>query len=232
MDYESWIHSKIHFFEGCRILELGCGAGDFWKNSAELTDSFSELILSDISAGMVDAAKGKYAHKKNINCQVVDILDIPYPENSFDIIIANSMLYHVPELEYALKEVHRALSPNGIFYATTFSTSEGLLNYINNALYEIGLSANESVNDISFSLENGKEMLTKYFSSVNRKLYDDHLEVTKTSDIVEYILSMSSLYYQVDNSNSADMLAYFEKQKDSAGIIKIPKLYGIFIASK
>ena len=228
IEYKSWIRSKMTFFKGCRILELGCGTGSLWRREAELIDSFSELVLSDISEGMVEETKKSYAEQKNVTCEVFDILDISYPEDSFDIIIADSMLYHVPNLEQALKNIHRILKKDGIFYATTFSSSEGLINYINHALYEMRLSATDQSKRISFSLENGSELLSKYFSSVKKELYIDDLEVTKSEDIVKYILSMSSMLH-VDVSDRAKMLAYFESQKDSSGVIKIPKLYGMFI---
>lgn len=235
--YDDWILSKIHFPRGChplgcRILEVGCGTGQLWKNQGELIDSFSELVLSDISVGMVEQAKENHLAKKNITCQVIDTQEIPYPENSFDLIIANSMLYHIPHLKQALKEIHRVLKSDGIFYATTASGSEGLMNDITGALYEMGLSETKSTAELSFSLENGGEMLNHYFTSVERELYEDHLEITNANDIVEYIYSMSFMYNKLDASHFYELLAYFEKRKDDLGIIKIPKLYGMFIASK
>jgi len=232
VEYDDWIVSKIHFFEGCRILELGCGTGNLWMDQTALVDSFSELVLSDISEGMVESAKENHADKKRIKCEVIDTQAIPYPDGSFDIVVANSMLYHIPELEQAVKEIHRVLKTDGVFYATTASTSEGLMNYITASLYEMGLSETSGAAAISFSLENGEELLARYFSNVKRDLYDDRLEVTEVADLVAYIYSMSSVYYQLDVSSSADLHAYFEEQKDSEGIIKIPKLYGIFISQK
>ena len=39
--------------------------------------------------------------------------------NTFEIVIANSMLYHVPEIDKALSEVRRVLKKDGVFYAAT-----------------------------------------------------------------------------------------------------------------
>ena len=50
--YSDWILSKIKFFTGCRVLEVGCGTGSLWENNIELVDSFAELMLTDISAGL------------------------------------------------------------------------------------------------------------------------------------------------------------------------------------
>ena len=107
--YADWIISKIKFFQGCRVLEVGCGTGSLWENYPQLIDTFSELVLTDISKGMIDIVKESYGGRKNIQIQVMDVLDVPFEANSFDIIVANSMLYHVNDVDPALENIHRIL---------------------------------------------------------------------------------------------------------------------------
>lgn len=52
--------------------------------------------------------------------KIIDIQNIPYEDNSFDLVIANMMLYHVPDLPRALAEVGRVLKPEGKLYTATF----------------------------------------------------------------------------------------------------------------
>lgn len=66
----------------------------------------------------------------------IDITDIPFEDGSFDFAIANHMLYHVPDLDKAIGEVHRVLKPDGVFYATT-TGGRGLSDYLNTTASEI-----------------------------------------------------------------------------------------------
>jgi ubiquinone/menaquinone biosynthesis C-methylase UbiE len=230
IDYQDWILSNIKFFKGCRILEVGCGTGTLWEKHPELIDTFSKLVLTDMSKGMIDIVKERYAGRKNIQIQTMDVLDMTFEDDSFDIIVADSMLYHVTNMDLALENIHRILRGEGVFYATTFG-KDGLLNYINNAMFEMGLSDSKKMDEISFTLENGGDILRNHFSVVKEETYDDHLEVLEPLDLVEYIFSMSSMHH-IDISNRDKMNAYFESKKDSKGILTIPKMYGMFISVK
>ena len=228
--YTDWILSKIEFFKGCRVLEVGCGTGSLWENSPELIDTFSELVLTDISTGMIDIVKENYAGRKNIQIQAMDVLDMPFEANSFDIVVANSMLYHVNDVDSALENIQRILRKDGVFYATTFG-KDGQINYINKAMFEMGLSDSKKIDEISFTLENGRLILRNHFSVVKEETFDNHLEVLEPLDLVEYIFSMSSMAH-IDRSNRDKMKAYFESKKDSQGILTIPLMYGMFISLK
>jgi ubiquinone/menaquinone biosynthesis C-methylase UbiE len=228
VEFPDWIISKIQFFEGCRVLEVGCGTGSLWENYPQLIDTFSELVLTDISKGMIDMIKGHYAGRKNVQIQAMDVLDMPFEDDSFDIIVANSMLYHVDDVDSVLDNIHRILRDEGVFYATTFG-KDGQINYINHALFEMGLSDSKEIDEISFTLENGREILRNHFSVVKEETYDNHLEVLEPLDLVEYIFSMASMRH-IDRSNRDKMNAYFESKKDSYGILTIPLKYGMFIA--
>ena len=227
--YADWIISKIKFFQGCRVLEVGCGTGSLWENYPQLIDTFSELVLTDIFKGMIDIVKDSYGGRKNVKIQVMDILDVPFEANSFDIIVANSMLYHVNDVDPALENIHRILRDDGVFHATTFG-KDVLINYINNAMFEMGLSDSKKIGEISFSLENGSDILRNHFSVVKEEIYDTHLEVSEPVDLVEYIFSMASMSH-IDKSNREKMNAYFESKKDRQGILTIPQMYGMFISS-
>jgi ubiquinone/menaquinone biosynthesis C-methylase UbiE len=229
-EYSEWILSKIKFFDGCRVLEVGCGTGNLWEKHAELVDNFTELVLADISPGMIELVREKYTGRKNIRIQVMDVVDMPFEESSFDIIVANSMLYHVNDVEAALDNIRRVLRDGGIFYATTFG-KDGQISYIHHVMFEMGLSDSKEIDKISFSLENGEEFLRRHFSAVKLEPYEAHLEVSEPADLVDYIFSMAS-WSHVDRCNREKMMTYFESRKDSKGIIYIPMMYGMFIASK
>ncbi len=57
MGFGNWIMSNYRIEKGMKVLELGCGTGNMWKNRESLISNCSKLILSDFSEGMVEAAK-------------------------------------------------------------------------------------------------------------------------------------------------------------------------------
>ncbi len=67
----------------------------------------SRFVLSDFSAGMLQTAREALKDIEDIEYQVIDIQNIPFPDDSFDIVIANMMLYHVPDLKQGLRKVRR-----------------------------------------------------------------------------------------------------------------------------
>jgi ubiquinone/menaquinone biosynthesis C-methylase UbiE len=223
--YSNWINEQYKLFHGCRILELGCGNGDMWKDNIKNIGNDSNLILSDFSEGMVEEVKKKYEIFENVSVQQINIEEIPYKENSFDIVIANMMLYHVPNLDKALSEVARVLKTNGTFYSATFGEN-GIHEYILTALNDKNI---HKVN--TFTLQNGSSILSKYFNNVIKMDYIDALEVTDTYDLINYIYSMASII-NVKEDDRNKLFELFESRKDGNGVIRIPKEYGMFISKK
>lgn len=109
MGFGNWIFSNYEISDGMKVLELGCGTGDMWKDKEAMIASCSKLVLSDFSAGMVKVSKETVGIHDNVEYQVIDIQDIPFGDETFDIVIANMMLYHVPDLDRAISEVRRVL---------------------------------------------------------------------------------------------------------------------------
>lgn len=72
------------------------------------------MVLSDKSPHMIDILKNKFSNTK-VLIEQIDVMNIPYEDESFDMVIANSMLYHVANLSKAISEVKRVLKTGGIF---------------------------------------------------------------------------------------------------------------------
>lgn len=233
---KNWQFDFHKFFENCTVLELGCGLGDIWENR-QLPNG-TTVILSDLSERMLEIIKenkeqGKYKGIDNVLTQKIDIQNIPYEDNSFDIIIANRMLYHVPDIDKAIEEVYRVLKPNGIFYTTTIGIGiESQHGYLHRKLKEFD-SAIQSFSDegISFTVQNGMDILKKKFNEVELYKYEDSLEVTETKDLMEWMIS-STTSLEEEKIKIIESSKFFEKQKDERGIINIPKQVGMFIATK
>ena len=223
MGFGNWIFSNYEIFSGCRVLELGCGTGDMWAGKEDVVEKCSRLVLSDFSEGMLATAKGKLQQYGKIDYQVIDIQDIPFEEDSFDIVIANMMLYHVPDLQKGLSEVRRVLKSGGIFYCATFG-EHGIIEYLSKILGKYGVEDNTNKN---FTLQNGEGCLKVLFEHVERREYEDSLAVTRIEDLVDYIYSLSSMtaLSQMNRDEICDVLT--KEMVD--GVLHVPKEYGMFI---
>ena len=208
-----------------RVLELGCGTGDMWKNRDALISDCSGLILSDLSEGMVTTAKANIGSRKNVEYKMIDIQDIPYEAETFDIVIANMMLYHVPDIDKGLSEVRRVLRKGGQFYCATFG-EHGIMEFLSDILSGYGVEDNVNKN---FTLQNGENILSRHFSHVERLEYIDSLAVTDMDDMVDYIYSLSGM--TTLNSVPRQRIKEILLENTVNGVLNVPKEYGMFIAS-
>lgn len=220
--FGNWIVSHYGITPGERVLELGCGTGSMWKDHLDLL-SGAQLILTDFSAGMLSAAKQNLPRQDNITYQLVDIQDIPFPEESFDLVIANMMLYHVPDLHKGLCEVRRVLKKGGRFCCATYGR-HGIVEFVAKLLREQNVTGSIGT---AFTLQNGAETLSAHFDNVRRLDYEDSLAITNIDDFIEYIYSLSSLSNIAKVDRNVLKTALESKMKN--GILSVPKEYGMFV---
>lgn len=104
-----YIDAFLQSLDGIKILDVGCGNG---KDCKYISEKGFEVNGIDLSVGMLAIAKEKVPNGK---FEVMDIADIIYPENSYDGIISNCSLFHIPseELPKTLESFARILKPNG-----------------------------------------------------------------------------------------------------------------------
>ncbi len=221
--FGDWITSHYEIKPGFRILELGCGTGEMWKGKSSLLDGGSRLTLTDFSAGMLETAKKNTLELPRVDYQVVDIQNIPYKDAAFDMVIANMMLYHVPDLDRGLSEVRRVLKPSGCFYCATYG-EHGIMEFINETLGKYSIRGRIGK---TFTLQNGGESLGKHFTQVERLTREDSLAITHIPDFVDYVLSLSSLS-GLESASAELLLQAFEKESTN-GTMYVPKEYGMFI---
>ena len=224
--FGDWIVSNYDIKPGSRVLELGCGTGSMWKEHLQLLDNGSIAVLSDFSEGMLKEAKESLGEQTNLEYQIINIQDIPYEEDTFDIVIANMMLYHVPDLQKGLSEVTRVLKKDGTFYCATYG-EKGIVQYLEGLLHEYGL--NTDMNK-SFTLQNGAEKLGAYFGDVTRLDREDGLKITNLDDLIEYIYSTTKMA-DIDDVNRGTLEKLLQSRMVD-GVIYIPKEYGMFVARK
>jgi len=225
-----WLFEKYEFSEGHRVLELGCGNGEQWQNRIHQLPLDCILVLSDFSEGMVKNVWERYSNHKNLLVQNIDIQKIPFPENSFDVVIANHMLYHIPDLQKAISEVKRVLKSGGKFYAAT-NGNGGMRPYLHNAFKQINPESNFFTKNFSFNMQNGSEILSDYFGDVQVFDFEDSLSITETQDLIDWLKSTLSIANYSENDLNG-LYDYFEGIRQREGAINIPKEAGLFISTK
>ena len=127
------------------VLEVGCGTGELAEEIAAALPACAYLA-TDASESMVAATAARGLH-----AEVATIGSLPYPDASFDVVVAAWMLYHVPDLDAALAEVRRVLRPGGSFVAVT-NSDRHLARLLEDAGGDILVT--------QFSSENGEEALS------------------------------------------------------------------------
>jgi ubiquinone/menaquinone biosynthesis C-methylase UbiE len=223
----NWVFDQYAFQDGMNILELGCGSAGMWLNRDSRLPKHSRIVLSDYSALMVEKAKSLLHDQPSFSFEQIDIQNIPYGRDSFDIVIANHMLYHVPDQEKALSQVYRVLKEGGLFYATTLGKNS--LKELQDIYRRLEGRASFSYSEnVSFTLENGAALLGKYFSGIEQRQYMDSLKVTNIDDLIAYIKS----YNEVPDSVHDELYALVQNGFSKDGVFSIRKEQGMFICKK
>lgn len=91
-----------------KILDLGCGNG---ISSRELNQSGFDVVGTDISPLFLDGAC-KWENER-LTYQVCDVVELPYADESFDVICSNELIEHLPDVETALSEMVRVVRSGG-----------------------------------------------------------------------------------------------------------------------
>jgi ubiquinone/menaquinone biosynthesis C-methylase UbiE len=216
------------------ILELGCGTGTLWKENAERIPAGWRVTLSDLSPGMLDDARRALAEVDHpFAFEVLDAQAIPYDDETFDAVVANHMLYHLPDRERGVREMGRVLKADGRFFATT--VGEGHMAELW-ALVDAHIDAEVKEQALrvtrGFTLENGMLQLARHFSDVARHLYHDGLIVTEVEPLMAYIFSSTTVMkVGVTEEQAAAMEADARRAIEGEGSIRIVKSSGLFVAS-
>lgn len=186
-----WFFDHVHLEGESRILELGAGPGRFWADGMPAPPAGWQVVLSDFSPGMVQAARYTLAASDHpFRFAVVDAQAISFSNACFDAVIANNMLYHVPDRESALAEIRRVLRASGALYAMTFGWDHllELRRWVSRFGLATTLLPPKRVAG-AFDLEQGQDELSRWFAHVQVTHYPDALLVTEAAPLLDYVRS-------------------------------------------
>jgi len=228
--WHAWVFDQIEIPPHSDILEIGCGPGGFWDENRERIPADANIILTDLSHGMLSAACKKLSYLP-FQYACADAQSLPFPARGFDLIIAKHMLYHLPDRQRAYRGFQRLLKPGGKLYATTNGVDHlgelvGMIQGFDPSIDYPGLN-------LGFNLGNGQRELALWFSDVKLREYPDSLVITAAQPISDYITSMSFFMPETfSQDRRARLTAYLQSIIDLKGSIHITKSVGLFIAHK
>lgn len=94
------------------VLDVACGGGII---SCEFAKIVSQVTGIDLTPAMIEQAKSLQKEKqlKNINWKIGDVLNLPFDDNSFSIVVTRYSFHHLIDPQKALEEMKRVCRPNG-----------------------------------------------------------------------------------------------------------------------
>jgi len=202
IDFPAWTLDRIVWRGDEHVLDIGAGTGLYVQALRHrLPDGV--IYAGDLSSGMT----GYLAQFPADGCPLyvlnADVQALPFPDHALDVILANHMLYHVPDLELALREIHRVLKPSGCLIAATNGDQnmaefqqlliQGcvLLNVERETLQQ--LYERWQAERSHFRLETSAPILARHFFAVQRNDQPSALILPQPEPVMEYLQSMRAL---------------------------------------
>jgi SAM-dependent methyltransferase len=166
-------------------LECGCGTGRFWESATAPTTI--ELTLTDLSEGMVqEAMQRAEATGFRVTGSAQDVQALPFADGEFDVVVANHMLYHVPDPDRAVAEIARVLGDDGVALIAT--NGYGHMGELNDVLAEVFGSHSEGLYAV-FGIDSGEARLRRVFASIVWHAFDNDLVVDDPEAVLAYARS-------------------------------------------
>ena len=210
--WHRWVFDRLEFEPDDRILDVGCGPAELWaENSDRIPDTW-RLTLVDLSEGMTRRARDVLGDRADY--RVADVQDLPFADASYDAVIANHMLYHVPDRRRGLAEIARVLRSGGRLYASANGRDHlAELRPLRTVPWEV-----------EFVLDDGGAELEEFFVDARIERYDCDLEVTEVEPVLDFVRSSSDL--------ADDAETCVRDQIARRGGFRVTKSSGMFICRK
>jgi SAM-dependent methyltransferase len=185
------------------VLEVGGGWGELAARMRDGTGA--RVVATDLSPRMAGLARGR-----DLPVALADVQSLPFRDSAFEAVVANAMLYHVPDLDRGLAEIGRVLAPAGRLVASTFAHDH---------LAEVWELVDGPGVDLSFNAENGATVLGRHFRSVDVRPGGGAVTFPNADELRTYVAST------ITRSHLADRVP------DFAGPFLAHSSFAVFVAS-
>ncbi len=237
VDFVDWAINGINWRGDESVLDVGCGAGNYYGNLREIEPNVQYQGL-DFSPGML------MKHPATHSLVLASATHIPYGNDQFDIIMANHMLYHVPNIDEAIVEFRRVLKPSGVVMVATNSIQnmpelQVLMRRAILLLTRAGGTQIQPPKPASdwFALENGSRQLARHFYAIVRHDLPSKLIFSEIDPIMDYLESTRGMREPQlpEDVDWDDMMMIMRQQithlVNHLGELVVNKLNGVIFAS-
>jgi len=156
------------------VLEVGSGTGVFAERLRAEVPGMA-LLATDQSGRFLELIR-----ERGVPAQLMDVQTLLMGDDSYDVVVAMWMLYHVPDLHLGLAEVRRVLRPGGTFVAVTNGDEH---------VADLRRAAGGGPLITAFSSENGEDALRQHFDDVRRQDVETRAVFPDHAAAVAYLAS-------------------------------------------
>ena len=122
--YASDLVSRLQEKKYNNILEIACGTGRVTKHLATSV-KHDTITATDLNQDMIEIAKGIVKNEK-IRWQQADALELPFDDNSFDLVVIQFGVMFFPDRQKGINEAYRVLKPGGKLIFSTWDRTENV----------------------------------------------------------------------------------------------------------
>lgn len=185
VNFYDWVLDQIEWTGAETVFDIGCGSGLYSEKASARS---GEYYACDLSHGMLmDGAA------ENYQCVNLDAMTLPLPDDSADVILANHMIYHIPDRKRGVSEFRRVLKPTGKMTAVTNSreSMQELKSLRIEAMQRAvpGFSLTDENVGSNFDLESGDVVLKTAFDHVDLHILESWLVFPEPQPVIDYINS-------------------------------------------
>ena len=245
ISWPEWYWNQIDLSKTRTILDAGCGNGLLWEEGTSRVEARAEMTLLDQSPGMLSAARERVGRAGGV-WQFVEgsVEALPFDDDSFDLVMANHMLYHSSDIPRAIGELARVVRAGGVVAAST--NGLGHMRQLREWVSECGMDGAIASTDPgavcglsvlrahvrSFGLENGADLLGANFESVELHRQDDAIEVRDVDLVLNYVRSLELPNTQAVISGMERLRELLHDILEREQVIRIDKDSGVFHCTK
>ncbi len=236
VDFHQWVLNAIEWRGDEWVLDVGAGPGNYAEQIRQRIPD-GRLVSGDLSFGMARQA----VRETGIEALNFDAQCLPFPDHTFDVVLANHMLYHVPDIDQALAEMRRVLHPDGCLIASTNSAIHHLTEFdtlARRACTLLGYPKQKfKAPHSAFSLESGGAVIARYFRAVARYDHPGSFKFNEVDPVLAYIDSTRTLHvFDLPEEVAWDefmdvMRKQITRLIRAFGELQVQKLAGVLVAT-
>lgn len=217
--FHEWVVGHVAAERGHSLLDVGSGPGTDYHPLFEGV----EIVALDTSLGMLAKVRAKRVS--------ADAQALPFPDASFDRVMSNHMLYHVPDKVRALNEMRRVVKPGGrvTITANLRSSYANLWELRDAALAELGLAPQHGTG-YWFAAED-IDLVASVFSDIRVELWNDAFVFPSAEPVLRYLASGPAGVAREDDRQR--LFALLRPRIDAIvareGVFRVPKGAGCFV---